>query len=303
MACRFEVVLPSDAARHVAAARAALDEADRIEALLTVFRDSSEVSRLNRTAAANRVPLSDELFALIARCIELHRETDGAFDITVSPLSRSFGFLDRHGRLPLAEEITSARARISTACLELDRVHRTIRFGASGMELNFGAIGKGYALDRMAVILRERGVTGALLSAGGSSVLAIGDERWPVDVCSARASRRVLAKLRLRNAALGTSGAAEQFFEANGERFGHVFDPRTGLPAAGLLSASVITRDAETADALSTAMFAGGVPLAERYCAGHDGVLALLTPDDGTETPAIVGRAAGVFVEELPRCT
>ncbi len=304
MACRFEVVLPSRDAHHVADARAALDEADRIEALLTIFRDSSEVSRVNQAASAGPVEVSDELFGLVRRSIDLHRQTDGAFDITVSPLSRCWGFLEREGRMAAAAEIEEARASVSSTRLELDPARRTIRFLASGMALNFGAMGKGYALDRMAAILRDRGVTSALLSAGGSSVLALGGGRgWPIDVRSPRIARGPLASLRLRNAALGTSGAGEQFFTAAGERFGHVLDPRTGRPAANVLSASVVTRDAETADALSTAMFVGGPSLAGPYCAANQDVLALVTPDDGTERPLVFGRADGASLEDVARCT
>lgn len=305
MACRFEVVLPADGASHVDAARAALDEADRIEALLSVFRESSEVSFVNRTAAERPVEVSGELFALVERSIALGAETAGAFDITVAPLSRCWGFLARDGRVPAADEIDAARAAVSASRLELDPVRRTIQFGVGGMELNFGAIGKGYALDRMARVLADQGVTDALLSAGGSSVLAVGGGRggWPIDLCSPRASRGVLARVRLRNAALGTSGAGEQFFESDEGRFGHVLDPRTGWSARGVLSASVLAAGAETADALSTAMFAGGAALAERYCGTHDGVLALVTPDDGSERLLMFGRARGASVEDLERCT
>jgi thiamine biosynthesis lipoprotein len=305
MACRFEVVLPAEGAAHVAGAHAALDEVDRIEAVLSVFRESSEVNLVNRAAAEGPVQVSEELFALVRRSIALAGDTEGAFDVTVAPLSRCWGFLQRAARVPAAEEIDAARTAVSASGLEMDPDRRTIRFRVRGMELNFGAIGKGYALDRMARVLFDHGVTDALLSAGGSSVLAIGGGPggWPIDLCSPRAARRVLARVRLRDAALGTSGAGEQFVQTDDGRFGHVLDPRTGWSAQGVLSASVVAGSAETADALSTAMFAGGVPLAGRYCASHDGVLALITPDDGTERMLTFGRARGAAAEDLSRCT
>ncbi len=300
MACRFEVVLPSEDARHVRAARAALDEADRIEALLTIFRDTSEVSRVNRAAADAPVKVSGELFALLRRCVDLHEQTGGAFDVTVSPLSRCWGFLQREGRLPAPEEIEAARALVSTVRLELDAEGCTVRFSTAGMELNFGGIGKGYALDCMRRVLAGHGVRDALLSAGGSSVLAIGGGPggWTVDVRSPRAARSRLARLRLRDASLGTSGAGQQFVDVNGTRYGHVLDPRTGWSAAGVLSASLVTRDATSADALSTAVLTGGAAFAERYCGDHPGVMALVTPDDGSERPLVFGRADGATVED-----
>ena len=148
-----------------------------------------------------------------------------------------------------------------------------MRFLRPGLELNLGAIGKGHALDRVAVDMREAGVRHALLSAGRSSLLAIGGRdrrlarRGRFRSREPGARRLPARRVWLRDAALGTSGAGEQFVVADGTRYGHVIDPRTGWPAAGVLSATVIASSAAVADALSTAFFVGGVELAERYCA------------------------------------
>jgi thiamine biosynthesis lipoprotein len=120
---------------------------------------------------------------------------------------------------------------------------------------------------------------------------------WTVDVTSGPARRR-LTRLRLRNAALGTSGAGEQFIEVDGRRYGHVIDPRTGRPATGVLSASVVSSDAATADALATAFFVGGVDLARRYCDANPGTLALITPDDQNWRPLVIGRYFGATLED-----
>ncbi len=311
MACRFEITLASQHAAWVPAARAALDTIDRLEAELSVFREDSAISRLNRRAALRNegdgievgVDIDADLFRLLERCRDLHRATGGAFDITSTPLSRCWGFLQREGRIPSAEAIAAARARVGFDRVALDRVRCTTRFEHSGIELNLGAIGKGYALDCVAVEMRRTGVTDALLSAGRSSLLAIGGgaRGWDVEVVSARATQdgapRPLARLRLRDVAFGTSGAGEQFVIADGTRYGHVIDPRTGWPASGVLSASVVTSSAADADALSTAFLVGGVELAERYCADHPGVLALVTPDDGSDVPLVIGKVEGVFVQ------
>jgi thiamine biosynthesis lipoprotein len=172
---------------------------------------------------------------------------------------------------------------------------RSVAFDDEGVELNFGAIGKGWALDRMAEMLAGQGVSHALLSAGRSSVRAIGAP-WAIALTSPRVDRP-LAHVTLRCGALGTSGAGEQYFEAGGRRYGHVIDPRTGWPADGPLSVSVITSDAACADALSTAFFVGGADLARSYCDAHDDVLVVLTPDDDVRQPVVIGEYPGADVE------
>ncbi|HTM26126.1 MAG TPA: FAD:protein FMN transferase [Vicinamibacterales bacterium] len=300
MACRFEVMLSSDDAADVSAARAALDEADEIEAILTVFRETSDVVDLNNRAAAEPVRVAPALFALLERSAELHARTEGAFDITSTPLSRCWGFLKREGRLPPDDAIEHARTLVGMRHVHLDSAQRTVRFDHGGVELNFGAIGKGYALDRMGEVLRARGTRRALLSAGRSSVLALGGHGrgWPIDVRPRLASRKV-GRLWIRSGAVGTSGAGEQFIEVEGRRYGHVIDPRTGRPAFGVLGASVIAPDAASADALSTAFLIAGPDLATRYCAAHPGTMAVLVMDDPVETTSVFGRYNGATLEML----
>jgi thiamine biosynthesis lipoprotein len=183
----------------------------------------------------------------------------------------------------------------------LDAASRSVRFDREGVEVNFGAIAKGFALDKMAALLRARGARRALLSAGHSSVLAIGGKGrgWPVDLRPRLASRRV-GRLWIKNGAVGTSGVGEQFIEVDGRRYGHVIDPRSGLPADGLLGASVITGDAASADALSTAFLTGGPDLARGYCEAHPDVLAVLVLDEPGEPTEVFGRYSGATLEMLP---
>ena len=296
MACRFEVTLSEERAGDVAAAVDALGEAERLESALTVFRPSSAVMRLNQAAAVRPVVVDDELFALLERCRSLHDETDGAFDVTTTPLSRAWGFLDRRPARPSAEALGAARAVVGLSRVALDPDERTVRFVAHGMALNFGAIGKGYAVARIAARLASHGARDALVSAGGSSVAAIGPRRWPVDVVS-RTAGRAVARLSLSQAALGTSGAGEQFVEIDGVRHGHVIDPRTGWPARGVLSASVIADDAADADALATACYVGGEPVARRCAEGHSRRLVILVPESGASL--VIGGHPSVTVEVL----
>lgn len=276
MACRFEVTLPPEDAHRVDAARAALDEVDAIEAALTVVRETSEVSRVNREAGEGPVAVSSSLFLLLGLCRELHAATGGAFDPTSTPLSRSRTGMER---------------------VELDPAARSVRFAAPGVELNFGAIDKGWALDRIAASLRIRGAFRALLTAGGSSHRGWGGEAWELAL---RPGGEELGRLRLRDAALGTSAAGEQHFEAGGRRYGHVLDPRTGWPAEGVRSVSVVAAEAAVADALATAFLVAGRSLAGPYCASHPGTLALLVLEARPREIVVLGRREGVEVEPGP---
>ena len=162
------------------------------------------------------------------------------------------------------------------------------------MELSFGAVGKGWALDRVARSLLERGLRRALVTAGGSSQRGWGAYDWELRL---EPGRREMARLRLREAALATSGAGEQHFEEGGRRYGHVLDPRTGWPAEGVRSASVLASEAAVADALSTAFLIGGPALAEAVCAARPGTLALFVLDARPDELVTVGSRDGVSLE------
>ncbi|MEP7343555.1 MAG: FAD:protein FMN transferase [Acidobacteriota bacterium] len=301
MACRFEITLPVGEQSGVKAASAALAEAERLEQQLTVFRDSSEVSFINQNAAAQAVPVDPALFALLRHCQDLSRATEGAFDITSSTLSRCWGFLRRQGRIPTVLEIEQARSLVGGEKLCLDAETRAIRFARSGMEVNLGSIGKGYALDCMIQQLRG-GVRTALLSAGSSSMRALGrgenGRGWTVGVRHPLDVGQRLAVLRLRDAAMATSGGEEQFFEHDGKRYGHIIDPRTGWPAESVAGVTVVTSSAAVADALATGFYVGGRALAERYCAAHPGTLVVML-ESGAELPIIIGHNEHCEVEIL----
>ncbi len=292
MACRFEVTLATADSAFVPAAMSALDEVDRLEQELSVFIATSVVSELNRDAASRAVTVPSGVARLLMDCQHVHRDTDGAFDLTTTPLSRCWGFLRRDAGVPQMAAIEDARRQVGFGAVHVSADPPEVTFSRPGTELSLGAVGKGYALDRAASVLRASGVEHALLSAGGSSVVALGGRGagWVVDVVSPLRPGQPLATLSLRHAALGTSGAGEQFVVQDGRRYGHVIDPRTGWPAHGTLSASVVASTAARADALSTAFLVGGADLARRYCREHHDVLALITPDDDSGRTVVVGN-------------
>ncbi|MDQ3688074.1 MAG: FAD:protein FMN transferase [Acidobacteriota bacterium] len=301
MACRFEITLPAEDYRGVDVARHALEHIDQLEDQLTVFRDTSEISFINRTAALRPVTIESELLDLLLLAQRLYRETDGAFDITSGPLTHAWRFFKRQGCLPETSEHAVACERVGMHQVHLDVTSRTIQFARPGVELNLGSIGKGYALDAVATMMRRRRTKAALLSGGSSSVLALGpaaaNEGWLVGLRHPHRRDMRWGTVRLRDCALATSGSGEQFFEVDGKRYGHIIDPRTGWPAEGIASVTVIAPTAAEADALATAFYVGGPELAERYCRQHREVLALILTDHDFDNPIIIGASTRCRLE------
>ena len=300
MATTFEVALPYGTPDAVEAAEDALDLIDDLENQLTVYRDHSEVSRLNATAADGPVAAEDRLFDLLADAATLTNETAGAFDPATGALVKAWGFFKREGRVPPPAELAAARACSGMRHVVLDHDKRTVKFRRRGLELNLGGIGKGYALDRAAELLRTKwGITSALLHGGGSSVYALGSPPnrggWPVAVRHP-SKKRSLGTVRLADQGFGTSAATFQFFEYNGRKLGHLLDPRTGWPASGTASASSVAPTAAAADALSTAFFVLGAAAATAYCQPRPGLAAVVLADDPDATPVAAGFAPGRFV-------
>jgi thiamine biosynthesis lipoprotein len=284
MATTFEIAIPQGSHPDaIAAAEDALDLIDELEDQLTVFRDHSEVSLMNQAAGDGPVRVEAKLFELFQRCAAWTRETEGAFDIATGSLTKAWGFYRREGNVPPPRARNEAMARTGMRHVILNAESRTIRYRRPGLELNLGAVGKGYALDRAAERLRTRwGVRSALLHGGSSSVLAIGQppgeprgwgirlrhpndsalERLPSPTGEIWDDQRVsepgLGTVYLRDRGLGTSAATFQFFEYNGRKLGHLLDPRIGWPAEGTASATVTAPTAAEADAMSTALFVLG---------------------------------------------
>jgi thiamine biosynthesis lipoprotein len=300
MATQFEMVVPFGTPHAVEMADDAFGLLDALEEQMTVYRETSEISRLNRRAFAAPVRLESRLFALLETAARIHRETEGAYDITTGALIKAWGFFRGPRRVPEDAERDAARERVGMDKVILDSERRTVRYQRAGVEINLGSIGKGYALDRMAQKLRrEWGMARMLLHGGTSSVYAGGcppeDERgWQVAILQPWQRSR-LARVWLRDRALGTSAATHQHLEYNGRKLGHILDPRTGWPASGLASVSVLAPSAAEADALSTAFYVGGIEMAERYCAAHADIAALLLPDGEGVEPIALGLRSPEF--------
>ncbi|MEY2429692.1 MAG: FAD:protein transferase [Verrucomicrobiota bacterium] len=268
MATRFEIVLHGDDPVALrAAGEEALGEIDRLEAQLSLYRNTSEVSRLNARAARQPVKVTPELFALLLHAKKLHQESGGAFDITIGPLVRCWGFMDGGGHRPNPEELALARAMVGMDLVRLEPEDSTVQFAREGVMLDLGAIGKGYAIERAADLLREAGITSALLHGGTSTVYAIGQppgaEAWKVAIENPHAQKpgappAILAAVPLRDEALSVSAVWGKSFQEGGKTFGHVINPQNGEPANAALLAAVILPSATETDALSTALLTLG---------------------------------------------
>ncbi len=274
MATRFELVLHGDREAALrAAGEAALTEIDRVEKQLSLYRPGSEIAQLNARAAHEPVQVSPEVFALLQHAAKLSAETGGAFDITIAPLVRCWGFMNASGRLPTTEDVAAAQSVVGLEHVEFDAGARTVKFDRPGVMLDLGAIGKGYAIERAAELLREDGVGSALLHGGTSTVCAIGHppeaEHWRVALpeqltafprAPDEASEPELQSnvLLLRDESVSVSAIWGRAFVAAGKTFGHVIDPRTGQPVTAAVCSAVILPAATETDALSTALLTLG---------------------------------------------
>ena len=282
MACDFEISLnETDAAREDILD--VFDLVDREEESLSVFKPTSLLSRINAFAAEMSVTVPSDLFEQLKICRTLWEETDGAFDITSSVLWRLWGFAQGEGRVPTDSEISDALKRVGMDHLILNEENRTVAFDLPGVEINFGAIGKGFAIDRAAAFLLDSSLENYLINGGMSSALAWGgrlDDKiqtgdgsfrscWSIGVADPIEPEQRLATLRLLDEAIGTAGSGRQYFFHRGKRLSHIINPKTGHPAEGILSASVITSDAARADALATAFFVMGIEKTEEFAKKH----------------------------------
>jgi thiamine biosynthesis lipoprotein len=297
MGSYFEVRLPASTPGAVDLATRALDMIDALEGQLTVYRDDSEVSRLNATAHIGPVEVERGLFRLLELAVELSRETDGAYDVTAGALSEAWGFVRGPKRVPDETTLADARARTGWHHLRLDTDLRTVAFDRAGVCINLGSIGKGYAIDRAVDVIRAHyWPTSALVHGGQSSLYALGSPpgtvggRWEVALRNPFEPSAPLGTLRLRNRGLGTSGAAFQHFVADGRAYGHLIDPRSGEPALGPASVTVVAPTAAIADALSTAFYLLGPEAARAYVARHPeiGVIFVLEGPSAAESRLIV---------------
>lgn len=301
MGSYFEIRIPARTPAAVELLNRALDRVEALEAQMTVYRDDSELSRLNASAHERPIAVEEGLFRLIQRGVEICHATGGAYDLTAGALSLAWGFVRGPKRVPDAATLADARARTGSQHLVLDPENRTIAFDRPGVLLNLGSIGKGHAIDESAAILRAHWwPTPALIHGGRSSLYALGSPpdrfggRWPIHLHNPHDPASPIGTIHLRNRALGTSGSIYQRFESGGRSYGHIIDPRTGEPpASGPASVTVLAPTAAEADALSTAFSLLGPDAASCYVRDHPDIGVIFVLDPAPEGPPRV-RTFGV---------
>ena len=259
-----------DRAKMEAAADAAFDEVGRLDAMLSNYRAGSEWSEVNRHAAEAPVKLSPELFQLLSACVAYSRESQGAFDISVGPLMKVWGFYKGSGHLPHRAEVEAALPKVGYRHIRLDAAAGTVSFDRSGVELDPGGIGKGYAVDRMVDVLRQQGFQIALVAGSDSSIYGLGapptePQGWKVDIKDPRHPRKTAVEVFLKDMSLSTSGSYEKFFRADGRIYAHIMDPRTGYPAQGSLSVSVVAPRTIDSEVWAKPYFVNGRQWAEKH--------------------------------------
>lgn len=276
-------------------AEEAFDIVDDLDNRISVWKADSQISYVNHHAAEEPVKAAPDIIDLLLYCRKVNRESGGSFDITVGPLIACWGFYKGEGVLPSNGALREVLAHVGMDKVHVNASARTVTFAEPGVLLDFGAVGKGLALDRAARAMRAHGVKAAALNAGTSSILAIGAppglQGWRVQIYDPYRAGHCLDEVALCDASLSTSGNYEKFFEIGGKKYCHIFDPRTGKPVDGMLSASAIAGTATETDALSTAFFVMGVAGVRAYCDVHKGVRAIMVPipENGKPVPVRIG--------------
>lgn len=287
-------IVTSDSARVADSALSALEVFHDVDSLMSNWTETSEVARINREAGRRMIEIDPEVADVIAYALATAAASDGAFDITVEPLVRLWGFLGGERRVPSQSEISAALDRTGTDKLIFDAKRRTLRFTRGDVRVDLGGIAKGYSVDLVAALLREAGVTNALVDLTGN-MAAIGNSAghpgWTVGIRDPSDQLPYVGRLRLYDQCVSTSGDYEQFVDADGRRYGHILDPRTGWSATGVMSVTVVSNNGMAADAWATALFVLGPERARRIASERDDLAVVLIEP-------VPGSSAIVWVEQ-----
>ena len=257
---------------------AAFAEVRRIDTLFSTYAEGGPVWQLNHSRDT-LIEVPDEVFALMLRCDSLTRASGGAFDIAIEPLILEWGFKEEEPAVPSAEELSTALQHSGWKHVRLERPNR-VRKSPNAM-INFGAIAKGYAVDRAVSVLEREGVAEGMVNAGGEVRTTAGS--WSIGIQHPRAPSELVAVIDPRGHAVATSGDYEQYFEQDGERYHHILNPATGLPARACMSVTVLAENDVTADALATAVFVMGPRKGMDFLQQYPDIEGLIIDDSGKE--------------------
>lgn len=258
-------------------------EMSRLENMMSEWKDDSPVSAINHNAGKHPVEAPDELFKVISAAQQVSEITGGAFDISWAAMRGVWNFAPGHERVPTEDEVKNALKLIDYRKIELDPIKKTVFLKEAGMSIGLGGIAKGYAIDKAMEALYKMGIKNAIVKAGGDMrVQGVSDDGpWQIGIKDPRKKENIIARLPLTNISLSTSGDYERFFIKDGVLYHHIIDVRTGYPARGCRSVTIIAPDTMTTDALSTSIFilgpVDGMKLVEKL----KGVEAIIVDADG----------------------
>ena len=240
----------------------AIGEITRIEKIISSWDPQSETSEINRNAGIRPVAVSKELFQLIDRACAVSKLTKGAFDISYASMDALWKFDGTMTEKPSSTQIKASVKKVGFQNIKLNKEKSSVFLKNKGMKIGFGAIGKGYAADKARSLLQSKGIKGGLINASGDlnawGKQANGND-WMVAITNPMNKKKAFSWMPVNNSAVVTSGNYERFVIFEGLRYAHIIDPRTGMPSTGIQSVTVFTKNAELADALSTALFVMGV--------------------------------------------
>jgi thiamine biosynthesis lipoprotein len=273
------VVVAKDAATGTKCVKASMAEIRKVDELMSDYNEESEISRINKEAAHKSVQVSPSTYEVLQKSIEFSKLTDGAFDVTVGPLVDVFHKTKEERVAPTQKQIAQAKVKVGFEKLIMNSNNRTVHFGVEGMRLDLGGIAKGYAVDKAIEAARRCGADGVMVDIGGDvrcyGVPPEGRDNWriglqdPNSAVEGMSGGGLVLTLKVKSAAVATSGDYQQFVFIEGKRYSHIMNRKTGTSIEGLSSVTIIADNATDADALATSVSVmgpvKGIALIEKF--------------------------------------
>lgn len=276
--------------RAIDAIEAAFAAIKQTEQALSKYQEKSVVSYLNQNAYYHSVKVAPEIFAFIDASLRYSRLTNGAFDITVNPLIELWHVAQQKGVVPTSQEIEDVVSKVGYRNVILNPKDMTVFFQVPGTKIDFGGIGKGYAIDKAIEVLREHAIENAMVNAGGN-IFCLDSENSTIGIKNPLYTDEIITTVRLTNEAISTSALYERFFDIGGRRYVHLISPQTGFPVDnGVLSVSVVAPSAQHADMASTAVFILGVDKGMQLIDGTDNLEGIIIAKDGRRLKVNVSK-------------
>ncbi len=286
MGSKFDItIVADDSIAAVKNINLVIDEIVRIEELISEWKPSSQVSEINRNAGIKPVKVDKELFDLTKRALFFSEITNGAFDISIAAMDKIWRFDDSMQELPSQETLLKAIEKVGYQNIELNEIESSIFLKLPGMKIGFGATGKGYAADRGKHIMQQLQVKSGIVNASGDMAIwgvQPNNKPWRIGIANPFNPYKSLQILGVNNAAITTSGDYQKYVEFNDKRYSHIINPKTGMPASGLISVTVIGENAETANGLSTSIMVLGYKKGLELLKNYPNYACLILTEKGT---------------------